>query len=304
MKKSNKNVNILTIFVVVVIAAIIIWGVSKELSKNDIAAIVNGEEIAVEEIDKLYELYQGKISKNDILTLKINEMVLVQKANELNYNVEESEIQDEIDSLIETSGISKEELISNIEAQGITTEEFEQDIHKQILLQKLLEGTVYSEIEVTEEEVLDYYNLNVEGVTAKEGEIRVRYILVETKEEAEEIIKSLEEGASFIELKLTKSLDTSNLGEGYGFISKGGNMIPTFEDTAFALEIGDVSEPVETSKGFYIIKREEDVISFQEIKNEIKDNFLESRKSVAVQDYVSSLKEQGNIEILYEFEEE
>ena len=85
--------------------------------------------------------------------------------------------------------------------------------------------------------------------------IGAKHILVATKEEAEEILAKLNEGAEFD--ALAQEFSTCPSGKTGGDLGEFGHgqMVKPFEDAAFALEVGEVSEPVETQFGWHIIQR-------------------------------------------------
>jgi len=89
-------------------------------------------------------------------------------------------------------------------------------------------------------------------------EIRARHILVNTETEAEDIIRRLKEGESFEELAKTLSIGPSGPNGGdLGYFQRG-DMVPSFADASFALEVGAISEnPVQTNFGWHIIKAED-----------------------------------------------
>lgn len=86
-------------------------------------------------------------------------------------------------------------------------------------------------------------------------EIRARHILVETYEEALDVIALLEEGADFYTLAAEYSTDESNRERGgdLGWFNET-MMVPEFSDAAFALDESEISDPVETTFGFHIIQ--------------------------------------------------
>jgi tetratricopeptide (TPR) repeat protein len=87
------------------------------------------------------------------------------------------------------------------------------------------------------------------------NKIRVRQIVVRSQSEAEAILTQLNTGVDFIELARTKSIDPSGANGGdLGFFGPG-EMIPTFEEAAMGLRVGEVSDVIRTSLGFHIIKR-------------------------------------------------
>lgn len=85
--------------------------------------------------------------------------------------------------------------------------------------------------------------------------VNAQHILVQQKFEAEDILKKLDEGKTFEELAGDFSLCPSGKSGGnLGEFGKG-MMVPPFEKAAFELEVGAVSNPVQTQFGFHIIKR-------------------------------------------------
>jgi len=105
-------------------------------------------------------------------------------------------------------------------------------------------------------------------IPTTKNEVWARHILVETLEEAQEILSRLEDGENFFDLAALYSLDESNKFNGgdLGWFDET-TMVPAFSEAAFTLEEGEISEPVETSFGFHIIqvigKRESQVLPMQ-----------------------------------------
>jgi len=87
------------------------------------------------------------------------------------------------------------------------------------------------------------------------SEIRASHILVESKDEAVDLLNKIKDGSvDFETAAAQKSLCPSgSVGGDLGFFGKG-MMVKPFEDAAFSLEIGELSEPVQTQFGWHIIK--------------------------------------------------
>jgi peptidyl-prolyl cis-trans isomerase C len=87
-------------------------------------------------------------------------------------------------------------------------------------------------------------------------ERRVRHILVQTEAKAKAIIDELESGVDFAELASTRSTDSGSaaLGGDLGYFTRG-QMVPPFEEAAFAIAVGEFGHtPVETQFGWHVIK--------------------------------------------------
>jgi len=81
------------------------------------------------------------------------------------------------------------------------------------------------------------------------------HILVKTEQEAKAIYDQLNKGASFSKLAMEKSLCPSGKKGGDLGIFGRGKMVREFENAAFALQKGQMSQPVKTEFGWHIIKR-------------------------------------------------
>ncbi len=85
--------------------------------------------------------------------------------------------------------------------------------------------------------------------------ISAKHILVEHSHEADDILRKLSEGADFSEMaqKFSKC-PSGQQGGDLGEFGKG-RMVPSFEEAAFALEVDQVSQPVQTQFGYHLIQR-------------------------------------------------
>ena len=87
--------------------------------------------------------------------------------------------------------------------------------------------------------------------------IRASHILVENKYEVDDLLKKLKDGKSFADLAKSFSKCPSRMrGGDLGPFGRG-QMVQSFEDAAFALNVGEVSEPVLTQFGYHLIQRTE-----------------------------------------------
>lgn len=88
------------------------------------------------------------------------------------------------------------------------------------------------------------------------NKIKCSHILLKKHSEAIEILKKIKSGESFSNLAKDCSVDrgSGKRGGDLGFFRKG-MMVKSFEDTAFKLAKGEISEPVKTEFGYHIIKR-------------------------------------------------
>lgn len=120
-------------------------------------------------------------------------------------------------------------------------------VRKVIYMNKLiskLQEDVYFSIDYSEAAFFEHLENNY---------VRVKHILVATEEEALALSQRLSAGEQFEALCAQFSLDGMDVNLGYVFTY--GKMVKEFEDTAFALAVGETSAPVKTSFGYHIVKR-------------------------------------------------
>lgn len=144
----------------------------------------------------------------------------------------------------------------------------------------------------SEEEVLAFYEENKDAFDNAET-IRVRHILVDTQEEADEILEQLNEGESFSELAKAHSIcPTGPDGGDLGFFKRG-DMIAEFEDASFALKKpGDISDIVKTKYGYHIIKMED--------KDHLLEQYYYDSQDDIIMNHLKKLKEENEYTIYEE----
>ena len=152
---------------------------------------------------------------------------------------------------------------------------------------------------VTDEAAQQLYDERI-GSAEPEAEVRARHILVETEDEAKAIIEQLEGGADFAELAQQESTGPSAANGGdLGFFSKE-QMVTPFAEAAFAMETGEISEPVKTRFGWHVIKVEEkrdrEPPKFADIKEQLKSSLIRQQ----LQTRMTELRDTANVEVLDE----
>ncbi len=169
----------------------------------------------------------------------------------------------------------------------------------------LLKGYAFNKIvdgiKVTDEEIANYYNEHSE-MFKKQETLNASHILVDDEEKAYDIIDMINEGLEFEKAaEQYSTCPSKEVGGNLGEFAKG-QMVPEFENAAFKLEIGEMSEPVKTQFGYHIIKinekSAEDVYSLEEVRDEIEKQLLMSKQEEKYLNKVNSLKIKYPVNIL------
>jgi len=142
---------------------------------------------------------------------------------------------------------------------------------------------------VTPEALQSAYDEFVKTFQPQE-EVHARHILVTDEADAKAIKAEIDGGASFEELAKSKSIDPGAANGGdLGFFSRG-MMVPEFETAAFALQPGQVSEPVQSQFGWHVIKLEEKRQSAPPTLEQIGPQLQQQILFKSFDDTVASLK--------------
>jgi len=306
-KKEKLKINMIigAIIGIIIICSFVLY--FSKAPSGDAAAIVNNEVITTQYINEQYEsvpeIYRQFITKEMILNDSIKELLLLQEAKKQGISVSAEELSKVIDDAIAQSGLSKEEFEKTLDEQNLTMDFVEDYYKKQLIINKLLDKTVLSKIIISSSEIEEYYNNNKNEFITPE-QVRARHILVGSADEADEILKQLNNGADFIELAKEKSTcPSASEGGDLGYFSKG-DMIAEFEDAAFALDVGEISPVVKTEFGYHIIKlldkKPETLIELEDAMQDIEEKLKLEKQNTAFDDYLNMLREKADIKIFEE----
>ena len=157
-----------------------------------------------------------------------------------------------VNYLIETTVFSQEARKVGLEKDAEVANEIKRRTDE-ILANAFRIKFIGEKIQVSDKEIADYYQSHPEEFKTPLG-VKIKTILVKTKEEAENILKELKEGASFDTLAKEKSIHPSASKAGdIGWFGKG-QQDPELEKAAFSLEKDKVSDVIKTADGYQIIK--------------------------------------------------
>ncbi|MCI2429706.1 peptidylprolyl isomerase [Candidatus Acetothermia bacterium] len=246
-----------------------------------------------------------------------------------------SEYESTLIMLQQRYGIDEKELARLLSEQQSSLPAFQRQVRERVatgLREEALQEVVVGPIELTDEELLTFLEENrsryineVVGYLlvsdeeikaqyeANKGkyatpEVKARHILVSVEPNAseesvnaarakiEEIKKQLDKGADFAELANKYSDDKGNADDGgdLGWFGRG-RMVKEFEEAAFALEVGKVSEPVKTQFGFHLIQVDEKrVRGFEEAKEDVQRDLTRQREDALFTAWLEAAK-QNNI---------
>jgi len=149
--------------------------------------------------------------------------------------------------------------------------------------------------EIPQEELQAEYDAQF-GSVEPATEYNASHILVGTMEEAQALVEELENGADFAELAQEHSTGPSGPNGGQLGWFSAGMMVPTFEEAVMALEVGEVSAPVETRFGWHVVVLNETRDQAAPTLEEVQDQLLEGLRQARVDAYIQDLTDASEID--------
>jgi peptidyl-prolyl cis-trans isomerase C len=300
-----------------------------------IAAIVNGVDITESELKELIKPQLDEIARQagqlpptvaeqykerlrqEALDQLIRGLLLDEKAREANITVTEEEVISQITEIASAQKppLSLEDFKKKMAEYGRSFDDAKQEVRTGLSRNKLMEVQWAGKINVTEDDARKYYDENQNRFETPE-QVRASHILVEleptapgadpneakarAKAKAQELLKQIKDGgADLAELAKAHSACLSAPDGGdLDFIPRG-QTPPAFEKAAFELEVGQISDVVETEYGYHIIKatdhKDAGVISFEQAKDNVIKLLTQEKQLEFTDEYIKSLKAKANI---------
>jgi hypothetical protein len=158
-----------------------------------------------------------------------------------------------------------------------------------------------AEAEKTQKPAQPAWRTRLEAIKAEKTTSAQKDWDAEAKAKAEQLLKEVRNGAGFAKLaKDNSSCPSASRGGDLDFFRRG-QMAKEFEDAAFALKIGEVSNVVKTDFGYHIIKvegrRDQVPKDFEKNKSQYRDSYISERKYRAWGQYQSDLKKAAKIDV-------
>jgi peptidyl-prolyl cis-trans isomerase C len=293
--------------------------------QGDKAASVNGAVITHEDVNRqMFLLEQHLLStqgtairpdmipkmRTQILDGLIEKELLYQEAQKRKFLVEDKTVNDKMDAL-KKEFPSEKAFQDEMGQMNLSEERLRSQIRKDLAIQELVEKDILVHVKVSEEDTKSFYDSNPDLFKEPET-VRASHILIKseadadpvTKEERrkklESVKKRLEQGEDFAALaKEFSQCPSAEKGGDLGYFNRG-KMVKPFEDAAFSMNPGEVSDIVVTSFGFHLMKVTDKkpgrIISYEESKEKIKQHLQRTKFVEEKNGYVAELKKKGKVE--------
>jgi peptidyl-prolyl cis-trans isomerase C len=298
---------------------------AEEQISQGTVAVVNGSVITREDFDREVDgLLQRLASmgrsfddsqllalKKEVLEGLINAELLYQETQRRGITVEEAAIDEELKTL--KGGFANEDAFrAALSTANLSEALLRSQIKRRQAIEHFIAQEFAEKVRVSDKQTKDYYDSHPQSFKQPE-QVRASHILIkvdpkadesqraEARKQIQEIKRKLQEGEDFATLAKSFSQSPSGArGGDLGYFSRG-EMVGPFEEAAFALKPGEVSDPVETTFGYHLIrvidKKPETTIPYEDIKDKIEHYLKDKDVQEKVRLQVHRLKEKAKVEI-------
>lgn len=291
------------------------------------AAVVNGERIPTSDLDREMQaamrsnpelrsrenLAALREKRKEALEFLINRELIVQEGKKAGLEPQDTEVDAEL-TKIKQRFPSQSTFEQALKQRELTEKKLRRAIRRGLTVRKVVDVKVKPTAEpVTDEDVADFYEENKEGFVESE-KVRARHILIKVspdvsdreKADAESkiqaVLKEARDGADFAELaKKNSECPSASQGGDLGYFTRG-QMVKPFEEAAFTLEPGQISEIVETQFGYHIIlvqdKKPRRQLELEEVSDQIRKALYDEEVEIALEKWLEPIREKATIDIL------
>jgi parvulin-like peptidyl-prolyl isomerase len=278
---------------------------AQEAPDANTVATVNGEVVARADFERELanevapELTPQEVEpfKRALLDTRVKQLLLLQAAKQGNVTVSAAEVDR---GVLRLSSDYPEGNLSEALSQGQKSmAELKAETATRLTIEKLYAEHVYPRVAVTEEELRAYYAAH-EAEFNEPEQVRAAQLVVKGADEARRLQKELKgNGKKFAELARRYSLSPdAKVGGDLGFFARG-QMPPEFEEVAFRLRVGEVSDVVSTDYGYHLFRvlerrpaRKRDLA---DVRPQVEARLLEEKRLAAQEDYVKGLRARAQV---------
>lgn len=295
----------------------------KNLSQ-DKAAVVNGSVITQADLKREMAGAQRRLSgmgkplddsqlveiRKKAIERLIERELLYQESQKKGIKVDEAAVNEQLETLKKRFP-SEAELKNALTKMNMSEANVKSQFARGMAIQKFIDNELVQKITVSDKEIKTYYDSNPDFFRQSE-QVRASHILIKVDPQAEESQKAearkalekiqlkLKEGDDFSALAKESSQCPSSAKGGDLSYFKRGQMAKPFEDEAFALKPGEVSDIVETMFGYHLIKvvdkKPKSMIPYQDVKDRLGQYLKQEKARKEVSLYLEKLKQEAKIE--------
>jgi peptidyl-prolyl cis-trans isomerase C len=288
----------------------------------DVLAKVNGQDVKKSDFDMLVkdmELGQGPIPpdrRDEVLRGTLDRLItytlLSQEAKTRNVTCTDAEIDDRLKQM-QQQFPNEDAFKKALGERNMSIERLRTDTRNDLVISKMMDAEVSTTPGASDAEAREFYDKNPDKFKQSE-QVRASHILIRVDEKADDatkkkahdraqaILKRARSGEDFAKLAKENSADGSAAQGGDLNYFGRGQMVPAFDEAAFSLKNGQISDVVTTQFGYHIIKvtdhKDPSTVPLDQVGDRVKQFLSQQKKQQKADAFIASLKQKSKIEVL------
>jgi peptidyl-prolyl cis-trans isomerase C len=256
------------------------------------------------------EQYKSRL-RSQVIDGMILEQLLDEQVKKAGIKVSDNDVNEKLTEVLGQQGMTVDAFKARLQSMGQDFEQVKREIGKTVGYEKLIDSQLSSK-DINDAEAMAFYEMNKEDYNTPE-QVQASHILItpdhnnpdanqakaQAKAKAEKLLAQLKGGADFATLaKENSDCPSKAKGGDLGMFPKG-QMVPPFEEAAFALKAGEMSNVVETQFGYHIIKvtahKPAEMEPFEKAKPQIAKILMDKKRGEFFNTYKEKLKSEAKI---------
>lgn len=248
----------------------------------------------------------------------VEELLILQRARDLGVTFTDESFNQGLENLKKDNNLTDEQFKVALQQQGMTLDDIRRNFERQYMMQAVQELEIRPRLQVTDEEMRQYYNAHPEEFTEPETVmLREIFVAVPTEtRDGQEVVNAAQQEAAL--QKITAARERALAGEDFGKLAQelsesatkdNGGLIGAVNVAEIAaamreridgIKTGEISEPIRTTRGYQILKVESrsevKPRPFAQVREQILRQFQIQRVDAEMGRYIESLRAQAQIE--------
>jgi len=302
-------------------------GQARPASSGEIVASVNNDVITLAEYQKAEQQLRDEVThdcqacppekidaqfkeqQKDLLRGLIDQVLMVQRAKDMGIKVE-SDLNKRLDEVRQQNGLATiGDLQKGVEASGLSWEDYKTTIRNSLLQKEVVKREVGAHLEISSDEVKQYYNAHSQEFALPERVILSEISLstegkkpedfAAARSKVEGLRASVLNGDDFHQVAALYSQGSSAKDGGNLGTFKKGELAPQIEAIVFQLGKGQITDVIQTRTGFEFIKVEDhlqaEVQPMDKVETQIRDTIYAQKMQPRIREYLAELREQSYV---------
>jgi peptidyl-prolyl cis-trans isomerase SurA len=294
-----------------------------------IVAIIGNDVITLTELNELVDALHGpslaaiddlevranrkKEVQKMMLDQLIDQRLLTQQYSKLQLAATEQDVDRLVDAICKQNNITLDVLVGELERQGMSLPQYRDQMRQHVLQTKFVEQQIRPKVSISEEDLKNLYTQKTGEVQADET-FELEGVLVNlTRSAGPESIEQARKQARQVREKLQSGLSTDEVARGFsdGSVMNIGNMgtfrqgelMEELEQAAMTLQEKQVSEPVESANGIYLVRmvkrgKQSNVKPFAEVREQLYRRLYDQQVEELMQTFIKNTRRETHVELM------